>query len=186
MTSASIPRQGTAVRRDVFRGFMAEHAAGVCVITTTTATGEPVGMTCSSLVSVAVEPPIVSVSLSRDSDTLQELLARRGFAVNLLHEGGVETARRFAAEGVERFAGVSWSTGTAGFPWLHADANAVADCRVEQRVEIADHVIVLARVQRVRLLVSRPPLAYVRRRYAVPGDADAAEPGHRSPAARGA
>ncbi|HEX5534481.1 MAG TPA: flavin reductase family protein [Actinomycetales bacterium] len=148
-----------------YRDFMAEHATGVCIATTTDPSGAPVGLTCSSLVSVAVEPPILSVSLQRDSKTLDAVLQRRRFAVHLLHEDGAEAARRFSQPHAVRFIEGTWSWGPGGLPLLLDDANAIAECSLHTTVAVADHVVVFGTVHDLRIVAARPPLVYARRNF---------------------
>jgi flavin reductase (DIM6/NTAB) family NADH-FMN oxidoreductase RutF len=148
-----------------YREFMTHHAAGVCIVTTVARSGAPTGMTCSSLVSVAVDPPTLSVSLRRGSATLDAVLYRRRFAVHLLHDGGENAARRFAARYTARFAEGTWAWGPGGLPCLPDDANAVAECLVHATVEVADHVVVFGAVQNTRVLATRSPLVHTRRTF---------------------
>src|SRR4051794_32353003 len=114
-----------------FRSFMAGFPTGVAVVATVAAGGAPRGMTCSSVCSVTLSPPTLLVCLRAASPTLDAVLDRATFAVNLLHEQAQPVAQLFASGSVDRFDRVRWrSESTDGGPHLLDDAHAVADCRV--------------------------------------------------------
>jgi len=151
-----------------FRALMATIPAGVSVITATGADGRPRGMTCSSVCSVAVDPPTLLVCLREGSPTLAAVLERSTFAVNLLTDRARDVAALFASGAPDRFDRVRWAggPGVAG-PHLVADAHTVADCRIALTTRVGDHVVVFGEV----LAVSRTdggsprPLLYGMRRY---------------------
>ena len=153
-----------------FRSFMAGFPTGVGIVTTTDpAGGRPWGMTCSSLCSVSVDPPTLLVCLRRGSPTLDAVLRRLAFAVNLLHERGRRAAELFASGDPDRFGRVRWSTPSGcGGPHLVDDAHAVADCRVLRHDTIGDHTVVFGEVYQVQQqpVPHSLPLLYGRRQYA--------------------
>ncbi len=108
--------------------------------------GCPVGLTVSAVTSVSAEPPILAVCLDRRSRTLPVIERTRRFAVNFLRGDRGALAARFAAPGIDRFAGVRWRPGTTGVPILVDDAIAHAECLVEGSIAVGDHVVVLGRV----------------------------------------
>ena len=68
---------------------------GVAVVTVD-ARGQQVGLTVSSLVSLSIEPPLVSFAVARQA-AIHELLLEAGeFAVSLLAEGQEGVAEHFA------------------------------------------------------------------------------------------
>jgi flavin reductase (DIM6/NTAB) family NADH-FMN oxidoreductase RutF len=151
----------------VFRGFMAGFPSGVVVVTTVGGNGEPLGLTCSSLCSVSVEPPLLLVCIANASRTLHALQASGLFAVNLLHEDARHVARTFATGGPDRFGTVDWApTEAARMPRLERDAHAVAECAVHELVVAGDHTIVIGEVLEVQRLLPTAPLLYGMQQYA--------------------
>jgi flavin reductase (DIM6/NTAB) family NADH-FMN oxidoreductase RutF len=146
---------------------MAGFPTGVAVVTSIGPAGQPWGMTCSSVCSVALSPPTLLVCLRRGSPTLSAVLHSGAFAVNLLHEGAQSTAALFASGLAERFTLVNWEAGPgcAG-PHLRDGVHAVADCRVNQTETVGDHTVVFGEVDRVSLRAQHPPLLYGLRQYA--------------------
>ncbi|GAA3672000.1 hypothetical protein GCM10022224_040200 [Nonomuraea antimicrobica] len=152
---------------DRFRSLMAGFPTGVCVVTTMGAQGRPWGMTCSSLCSVSLDPPTLLVCLRDGSPTLDALVRRETFTVNLLHHSARRTAELFASGAQDRFARVRWSEpADSGGPHLPDDSHVIADCRVSRAELINDHVVVFGEVLRVAVVSMRRPLLYGLRRYA--------------------
>jgi flavin reductase (DIM6/NTAB) family NADH-FMN oxidoreductase RutF len=150
-----------------FRELMSIFPSGVTVVTTCDRDGSPRGLTCTSLCSVSLRPPMLLACLRNDSETLAVLRGRGAFAVNLLHAGGQATAKLFATPVRDRFARVAWErTPSCGLPWLSSDAHAVADCLVSRTFQAGDHTVVFGAVDSV---ISQPgrPLLYGLRQYAV-------------------
>ncbi|MFC5290127.1 flavin reductase family protein [Actinokineospora guangxiensis] len=137
---------------------MAAFPAGVTIVTATTGSGDPHGMTCSSVSSVSLLPPVLLVCLNRRSRTLPALLATSKFAVNFLHSQAREAARLFSTPVPDRFEQVRWelSTSHAG-PHLLDEAHTVADCRVVETTSIGDHTVVFGEVFDIHRVTSDPP-----------------------------
>ena len=152
-----------------FRSFMSTFPTGVGIVTTLDSGDDrPWGMTCSSICSVSVGPPILLVCLRQGSPTLAALLLRSTFAVNLLHEQARPVAELFASGDPDRFDRVAWKAPAgSGGPHLYCDAHAVAYCRVLRHDSIGDHTVVFGEVYEVGLTEGEvSPLLYGRRRYA--------------------
>lgn len=148
------------------RPFMARFPTGVTVVTTRDG-GTPYGMTCSSLSSVSLSPPVVLVCLRGESPTLRAAVGSGAFSVNLLHDRGRATAALFASGAPDRFERVTWTQpDTLGGPHLVDDAHAVADCRLVDTKSVGDHVVLFGGVRAVTVLDDAAPLLYGMRRYA--------------------
>ncbi|GGU09222.1 flavin reductase family protein [Streptomyces violascens] len=153
---------------DRFRAMMSGFPTGVGVVTTTGHDGAPRGMTCSSVCSVTLSPPTLLVCLRDGSPTLEAILERGTFAVNLLHEGARETAELFASGNPDRFRMVPWEQETdAGGPHLVRDAHTVADCDVSAVHRVGDHVTVFGEVRLITGRHGLPPLLYGLRQFRV-------------------
>jgi flavin reductase (DIM6/NTAB) family NADH-FMN oxidoreductase RutF len=140
--------------------------SGVAIVTATNLTGQPWGMTCSSVCSVTLEPPTLLVCLRAESPTLAAILVRGKFAVNILHEGAQATAELFASGNPNRFDQVRWylDCDCAG-PHLRDDNLAVADCRLGKTFLVGDHVVVFGEIFNVSRRSGYRPLLYGLRRY---------------------
>ncbi|MEU3960685.1 flavin reductase family protein [Streptomyces buecherae] len=149
-TEAATERHRATVGPDAYRRLMGAFPTGVAVVTTLSG-GTPYGFTCTSLCSVALDPPMLLVCVSDRGRTAGPIADSGRFAVNLLHHRARPAARIFAAEERERFARVRWApAGADGLPMLTDDALAFAACRVTHTVPAGDHRVIFGAVTEVR------------------------------------
>ncbi|SNS68684.1 NADH-FMN oxidoreductase RutF, flavin reductase (DIM6/NTAB) family [Actinomadura meyerae] len=156
----------TSASRVDIRPLWAGFPTGVAVVTALAADGRPWGMTCTSLCSVSLDPPLLLVCLRCGSPTLEAIQSTGGFAVNLLHDRARPVSDLFASGVPDRFDRVSWlvGPGMAG-PRLVDAAHTVADCALAEDRTVGDHNVVMGAVLAVTRLTSRRPLMYGLRRY---------------------
>jgi len=167
---ALVVEESTMAYTAEFRSLMAGFPTGVGIVTAYDTDGRPWGMTCSSICSVTLRPPTLLVCLRRGSPTLNAMIDRSAFALNLLHEQGRRAAELFASGDPDRFQRIRWlaEPDFAG-PHLVGDAHAVADCRVSRQEQVGDHIVVFGEVYRVTIESAHDataPLLYGRRQYA--------------------
>jgi flavin reductase (DIM6/NTAB) family NADH-FMN oxidoreductase RutF len=117
----------------------------VTVLTLRDEAGQPAGMTASSLASVSLEPPLVSVCVDHVAELHDLILAAPEFVVNILASGQEELARRFADPHEDRFAGVGYHFGPEGQIRLDG-ALAHIECARFATHPGGDHTIVIGRV----------------------------------------
>ena len=129
-----------------FRNALGSFATGVTIVTTTTADGRNVGLTCNSFASVSLNPPLVLWSLVTHSVNLAAFQEASHFAVNVLGREQGELAMQFARSAEDKFVGVSWTPGLGGAPIL-AGCVAHFQCRAADRYYGGDHVIFLGAVE---------------------------------------
>ena len=146
-----------------FRNVIGHFASGVTVITAT-ADGGRHGTTASAVTSLALEPPMLLVCMSRESATGVAMARSGAFAVNILGEDHGELAIRFARKGGDKFEGVEIADGERGQPLL-AGAIAHLECRVAEQVAAGTHTVFIAEVEAATAQVGAPPLAYYRGRF---------------------
>jgi len=139
-------------------------ATGVTVVTTTDATGQPIGLTANSFSSVSLDPPLILFCLARSSSNLERFRQAEHFAINVLHIGQQPTSGAFARSNAERFEGVAWETWETGAPIL-SGALASFECVPHEVVEAGDHLVFIGRVTRARFEPRRDPLLYFRGKY---------------------
>ncbi len=147
------------VAADEYRALLSAFPSGVTVITALGADGAPHGLTCTSLCSVTLSPPILLACLNVRSGTLDALHAGGGFAVNLLHAQGQRAAEVFSSGTADRFSQIAWKPSQQmGLPWLYEDAFAVAECELSDTRTVGDHVVVFGGVVSVTQSVDVPLL----------------------------
>jgi flavin reductase (DIM6/NTAB) family NADH-FMN oxidoreductase RutF len=136
-----------AIEPKLFRQLLGCFPTGVAVITTNTAEGQPVGLTCNSFSSVSLEPPLVLFSLRNASSLLGTFVGAESFAINILSQSQDQLSGRFASSKIaDKFEGVAWRPGPLGAPLID-DCLVSFECRVHARHEAGDHVIFIGEVK---------------------------------------
>lgn len=126
---------------------MAHLPAGVVVISTRI-DDEYRGLTASSLVSISLDPPMVSVGLERESATRAAVLETKAFNVNLLTRSQEFVADRFAgrAPAIDaHWRDLPHHLGANGIPLLEGCA-AWLECRLARVHPAGDHDLCLGEV----------------------------------------
>ncbi|MFJ8546488.1 flavin reductase family protein [Streptomyces sp. NPDC093586] len=171
LTSVSAPRAAAAqqvVDACQFRDAMARLAAPVTVVTTVGTDGRRRGFTASSVTSVSAEPPLLLVGVTRGTSCHQPLLAAGEFVVNVLGGHHGELARRFAAPGVDRFAGGEFEEWPgSGLPYL-PDAAVALRCTTAGVVTAGDHDLLLGTPAETRGRGSSGALVWYQRAFHAP------------------
>ncbi|HUR95761.1 MAG TPA: flavin reductase family protein [Gemmatimonadales bacterium] len=134
-----------AIDPDRFRQLLGRFATGVTVLTVRGSNGRPAGMTASSLASVSLQPPLVSVCVDQAADMHDLIVAADEFVVNILDSEQEALSRRFADEHEDRFAGVGYRFGPDGQILLDG-ALAHIECERFATYPTGDHTIVVGRV----------------------------------------
>jgi flavin reductase ActVB len=151
-----------------FREAMSQLASGV-VMVTNWLDGKPWGMTVSACCSVSMTPPLLLVSLSKDTTSAPAIRQDGRFGVSILGEGLIEAARFGAAKGQAKFVDHLCQTGEEAEDVSRTPvvlgAIAHVDCSVEREIEAGDHVIYLGRVRETLLGDGDLPLVFFSRTY---------------------
>lgn len=150
---------------DMYREAMSLLAAPLTIVTTSDTTGRRWGFTASSVSSASLNPPLVLVSLSKNSSCRQVLTEACEFLINVLGEQHRDVARTFASRGIDRFAGYDFGTWTGSQLPLLLDASAVFRCTVTDWIPIGDHQLVIGELTGLRTGNSKKPLLWHRREF---------------------
>lgn len=158
--TATVPdlRTTETERRLRYRRAMGAYASGVTVVATELA-GRPVGATCQAFHSVSLEPPLISLALSRGSATLAGLQTSGRFGVQVLAADQEHLSRRFGRAADDKWAGLEGHRTPAGLPRLPG-ALLSLDCRVHAVHRAGDHDLVLGLVDWFDVAVGSPLLFY--------------------------
>ncbi|MEV4008076.1 flavin reductase family protein [Actinomadura sp. NPDC049753] len=151
-------RQIQPVEASKFRSVMRGFATGVTVAAADSGDG-PAGTTMNSFTSVSLEPPLVLFCIGCGSRTWPVVERAGCFAVSFLCADQEPLARRFAAPGVDRFAGQEVVTAETGSPVL-AEAAGFVDCRLVDAAELGDHRVVVGLVVAAGCLRDAKPLVF--------------------------
>jgi flavin reductase ActVB len=149
--------------RDAQRALFRRWPAGVSVVVAESG-GRKAGLTVSSLVSVSLTPPLVSISLGRAASLFEVLNEAEEWFVSILAGDQAHLAQHFARsvpplvqwDGIEvRDDDSRLLTGAVG--WIRA--------RTLDRHPAGDHVIFVAAVEMLEAGPGEGGLVYVDRRY---------------------
>lgn len=147
-----------------FRQLLGRFATGVTVLTSRAASGEPVGMTASSIASVSLDPPLVLVSVDKSNEMHAAMEAGTHFVLNILSAEQEALARRFAELEAHRFRGVSYRENERGVAVLEGVV-AHIECQKHAAVPGGDHTVFFGLVVGGHA-TDRRPLLYYRGGYA--------------------
>ncbi len=142
---------------DELRAALRRYPVGVAVATVEVE-GARLGLTLSSFVSLALDPPLVGISVARQAAFHELLREAGGFALSLLAGDQLERAQHFA-RGVPPIAmwqGVDVREGSRG-PLLEG-AVGWLECELGGELEAGDHTLFLGRVERAEPGADKPPL----------------------------
>jgi flavin-dependent trigonelline monooxygenase, reductase component len=130
----------------LYRNALGSFATGVTIVTTNDEAGQGHGLTVNSFTSVSLDPPLVLWCLGNKSDSYELFSKTDHYAINILAAGQTDLAMRFAGKGDQKFAPGEAKALTTGAPTL-TDAIAIFDCKVVQRIEAGDHLILIGKTQ---------------------------------------
>ena len=141
-----------------FRDALGRFATGVAFVTAAP-DGEPAGLLVNTLTSVSLDPPLISFCPSRSSLTWSRMRRAGRFGVNVLGRQHEAFAVRATPAGADRFADLDWEPGPGGTPLL-TDALASLECEIVAEHPAGDHLIVVGRVDELRISPVDEPLVF--------------------------
>lgn len=128
-----------------FKAAFREHPAGIALITARTPEG-PVGLTASSVASVAVDPAALVFSVTRTTGSAGLILSADSFLVHLLDARHAQVAQEFAVSGGERFTDEQgWGELPTGEPYLRGVRSALRG-RTMHTLAVGSSMLVVAEV----------------------------------------
>jgi flavin reductase (DIM6/NTAB) family NADH-FMN oxidoreductase RutF len=118
-------------------------------------------MTANWATQVSFAPPLIALSMERESRTRQIIMRTGQFALCIFSEDQRELAGllgRHSAKVPGKFAGVAWTPGSAtGCPLIDGTLGAL-ECRVTDTMEAGDSILVVAAVIAAHTLRDGVPL----------------------------
>ena len=142
------------------REVMRRYPAPVAVVTTVV-DEERYGLTVGSLVSLSLEPPLIGISIGRESSSHEPIRRAGRFAASLLSGDQEQLARHFARSGIPPIAlwsGVDVRESAAG-PLVEG-ALAWLECRTWAEYAAGDHTIFVGEVVKGELGAAGSGLVY--------------------------
>ena len=142
--------------RDAMRRFPAPVA-----VVTTVLEGERFGLTVGSLVSLSLNPPLVGISIGKDSSSHEPIRRAGGWAVSLLAGSQADVAQHFARSGIPPVAlwiGIDVRDGRRG-PFVEG-ALGWLECETVSEHDVGDHTIFVGAVESIELGTAGAGLVY--------------------------
>ena len=144
---------------------MRRHPAGVAVVTVDL-DGERLGLTVASLTSLALEPPLVGLSIAHGAALHELLRAAGGFAVSLLGADQIALAQHFARgvppivlwNGIEAHDSPRGPLLAGSLGWL--------ECSLAAEHPVGDHTFFVGAVERAEQGIDAAPLVRLGGEYA--------------------
>jgi 3-hydroxy-9,10-secoandrosta-1,3,5(10)-triene-9,17-dione monooxygenase reductase component len=165
MSIAAQPNPPALPSSRLFRDALSRFATGVTFVTGAPA-GEPAGLIVNSFSSVSLEPPLVSISVSRGSLTWSRIRQTGRFGVSILSAESEAFVARVTPPGADRFTGLNWHPGRTGVPLL-VDTLATLECRIVAVHPGGDHWIVVGHVEELAVASIDEPLVFFAGRFRV-------------------
>ena len=128
-----------------FRQLMGQFATGVAVISLVPPGGGVSAMTINSLVSISLEPMLVSWSLQNSASLFDAYAGADAFAFSILADSQQALARRYAARGDSALVPEDFEPGEGGLPVI-CGALAHVACRRFAVHDAGDHTLILGAV----------------------------------------
>lgn len=153
--------------RDTYRSLIGRFATGVTVVTTNV-DGRLHGMTANAVCSLSLEPLQLLVCVDRESNCYQQMRRAEAFGLSILASDQEEISNAFArttAPAAGSLLGVAFREGRLGEPLIE-NALAHLECRIAERIDGGDHIIVIGDVVAGERLRDAEPLLFYGGRYA--------------------
>ncbi len=151
---------------ETFRAVMRQVAQPVTVVTVRDAEGLH-GMTASSFTSIALEPPLVMISVSESNATCRRIQAAGAFAVNVLGVAQQPIGAAFARPGTAKdavFEHIAHDSAVTGAP-IFPESVCWLDCAVYALHRAGSGVLFIGQVEAAGAGRARVPLLYRDRAY---------------------
>lgn len=139
-----------------FRNVVGKFPSGVTVITTTTDDGVVHGMTANGFISVSLDPPLVLVSVGKQTKMHERLMQNERYAVSVLRHDQEVVARHFAGRPSDDAPAFSW---VDGHPLIEGAISQIG-CRMYARHEAGDHTLFVGEVEHASIADDALPLVF--------------------------
>ena len=153
--------------RDSYRRLIGQFATGVTVVTTNVG-GRLHGMTANALCSLSLEPLELLVCVDRESNCYRQMQRAEAFGLSILAADQEEISNLFArtTEPTEgSLLGVEYRLGSLSAPLIE-NALVHLECRLVERIDGGDHIIVIGDVIVGERIREADPLLFYGGRYA--------------------
>ena len=130
---------------DQLRDLFVSFPTGVTIVTATDASGQATGLTAGSFAGVSLDPPLMGLSISNASHTLEVLQARGSYGVHILGDWQADLARQLSRDLRDKLADVDYRLDARNVPCI-GDCLRSLTCDVEAVLPGGDHSVLLGRI----------------------------------------
>ncbi len=141
---------------------------GITIVTCIGIDGQPLGITVNSFTSVSLEPPLVLWCIDKETRIFDDFAKASHYGVSVLAAGQKDRSIHYATPNNHQVPDQHLDHGYDGTPLL-AGRVAGFDCKIVNRVDAGDHVILIGAVEKFDSN-GDAPLLYVNRKYGQPTD----------------
>ena len=155
-----------SVEQDLLKKVMRRWTTGITVVSASH-NGREHGMTVSSFTSVSLEPPLVTISLMKNTRTLEMIVASNSFAITILSSEQSAVSKVFAGQvgdDENRFTGIETTNLVTGAPMIEGGL-AFFDCKVFEKFDFATNSLILGEVIAAEIGDQDKPLLYFDQQY---------------------
>lgn len=155
-----------SIDQNEFKNALSQFASGITVITFTDEK-QMGGLTVTGFSSLSLEPPLVLITINKNTPSHDKILSSGGFAVNILGNDQEEISNQFASSKTDKhnlIQNFGYSIQETNSPILK-NCLTNLDCRVESEFSGGDHSIVVGKVVWSFVDNTKRPLVYYNRNY---------------------
>jgi flavin reductase (DIM6/NTAB) family NADH-FMN oxidoreductase RutF len=134
-------------------------ATGVCV-----ATSHSGGFTVNSFASLSLEPPLMIFNIYKTETDHVSFLSTGHFAINFLASDQKDISNLFASKDTDKLSKVKHYKTENNIAVLDNTLGHL-ELSVFQQIDIADHVLVIGKVENLAINENKEPLIYYRSNY---------------------
>jgi flavin reductase (DIM6/NTAB) family NADH-FMN oxidoreductase RutF len=155
---------------EAFKRAFRRHAAGVAAITALAPDGHPVGLTATSLASLAAVPPLATFNMAQVSSAWPAMTVGNHVAIHTLGPRTRHLAEKLAADHDVRFKGDHWAPGLYGVPILNGATSWMLGSIIEVH-PVHNNAVIVVQIETGALGPADEALLYHERAYRAPGSA---------------
>ena len=144
---------------DQLKKAFGSFATGVCVATSHTS-----GFTVNSFASLSLNPPLMIFNIYKTETDYVEFLKKDKFAINFLSSDQKDISKLFASKETNKAENVAHQISKNGNIIIDNTLGFI-ELKVFQKIDIADHVLVIGEVENLSIDENRNPLIYYRSEY---------------------
>ena len=144
---------------NILKKAFGSFATGVAV-----ATSHKSGFTINSFASLSLKPPLIIFNIYKSETDHVDFLKNNSFVINFLSNEQEEISRLFATKDPEKVSKTSHTISSSNNIILDNTLGHI-ELSVYQQIDIADHVLVIGKVEDLKIDDNRNPLIYYRSNY---------------------